>query len=129
MRKINPLYITSKGKWNFFFHTPNPLTRLRGETLFTKEPETINWIDNFDSNSIMYDIGANVGVYTIYAGVTKPDLKIFAFEPTFFNYGLLNKNIYLNKLSEHVSALCLALSDKNLIGYIYMPEIQDGGTW
>ena len=54
---------------NLLFFTPNDLCEMRVETLFTKEPETIKWIDNFSvkSNSIFWDIGANIGLYSIYA--------------------------------------------------------------
>ena len=30
------------------FFTPNSITKWRVDTLFTKEPETISWIDSFD---------------------------------------------------------------------------------
>ncbi len=128
LQLISPVFQITKNNKKFLFYTPNPLTRSRGETLFIKEPETIEWIDTFEENGVFYDIGANVGVYTIYAGVTKPNLRVFSFEPTFFNYWLLNKNIYLNNLDSKVSALCVALSNTNAADYIYMPEIQDGGA-
>lgn len=128
LQLVNPVYAAKKNGKDYLFYTPNPLTRSRGETLFTKEPETIEWIDSFEKDSIYFDIGANVGVYSVYAGVSRPDLKIFSFEPTFFNFWLLNKNIYLNQLASRVSAICMALSNDNLLDYIYMPEIQDGGA-
>ena len=34
------------------------MTEKRYETFFTKEPDTIEWINNFRENSIFYDIGA-----------------------------------------------------------------------
>ena len=128
LQLISPVFKITRGNKNFLFYTPNALTRSRGETLFTKEAETIEWIDGFENGTIFYDIGANVGVYTIYAGVSKTDLKIFAFEPTYFNYSLLNKNIFINKLDATVSALCVALSDRNALDYIYMPEVIDGAA-
>ena len=44
----------------------NWLTRYRIESFYTKEPETIEWVNNFISGSF-WDIGANVGLYSIYA--------------------------------------------------------------
>ena len=32
-----------------------------------KEPETLDWIDNFKKGEIFYDVGANIGVYSLYA--------------------------------------------------------------
>lgn len=82
--------------------------RLR--SLFSKEPITLAWIDSFAERETMYDIGANVGMYTIYAAMMR-DAEVYAFEPEALNYAELNKNIYLNNLHGRVLAYCLALSD------------------
>ncbi len=39
----------------------------RVNNIFTDEPETINWINNFDENNKInfWDIGANIGLYSI----------------------------------------------------------------
>ena len=42
------------------------MTNTRYKTMFTKEIDTINWIDNFENEKIFWDIGANVGIYSIY---------------------------------------------------------------
>ena len=42
---------------------------MRAETLFTKEPDMIDWIDSFPEDFVLWDIGANVGIYSIYAGL------------------------------------------------------------
>ena len=34
----------------------------RVNTIFSKEPETIEWIDSFENKSIFWDIGAIIGV-------------------------------------------------------------------
>ena len=44
------------------FLCPGWLSILRAETLLTKEPETIEWIDSFARSETLWDIGANVGV-------------------------------------------------------------------
>src|SRR3990172_8514357 len=31
------------------------------------EPETINWIGSFDRGSFFFDVGANVGLFSLYA--------------------------------------------------------------
>lgn len=82
----------------------------RVRTIVTKEPTTLAWIDGFDEGETMFDIGANVGMYTIYAAVTKKT-KVVAFEPEALNYAEVNKNIYLNDLHGSVIAYCIALSD------------------
>lgn len=128
LEESNPIYTVIKGKDFYKYYTPNSITHWRADTLFTKEPETIDWINTFEDDDVFYDIGANVGMYSIYAGVNKKNLKIFSFEPTFFNFWLLNKNIYINNLQEKVTALCVALYNKDTLDYIFMPEISDGSA-
>lgn len=82
----------------------------RARSLFEKEPITISWIDNFARGETLFDIGANVGTYTIYAAVMK-DANVYAFEPEALNYAELNKNIFLNDLHGKVIGYCLALSN------------------
>ena len=42
----------------------NRLVEWRVDTFFTKEPETLEWIDGFEKkdNLIFWDIGANIGL-------------------------------------------------------------------
>jgi FkbM family methyltransferase len=84
------------------------LKRIR--SLFDKEPITLAWIDSFGDNEVLFDIGANVGMYTIYAAIMRR-AQVYAFEPEALNYAELNKNIFLNDLHGQVLAYCLALSD------------------
>ena len=68
--KISPLAsITDKDGRKYFYYVPTEFTLWRVQTLFSKEPETIKWINNFNTEDIFIDIGANVGIYTIYAAV------------------------------------------------------------
>ena len=92
------------------FATTGSSSRKRLRTLFTKEPITLAWIDSFDEGEILYDVGANVGMYTIYAAVMR-NSPVYAFEPEALNYAELNKNIFLNDLHERVLSYCLALTD------------------
>ena len=49
------------------FSVPNQLCQFRIDTFSTKEPETLDWIDSFSEDSILWDIGANIGLYSVYA--------------------------------------------------------------
>jgi hypothetical protein len=50
---------TEHGK--ILFYCPGVIPEWRARTLLTKEPETIQWINSFRDNDVMWDIGANVG--------------------------------------------------------------------
>jgi len=105
------------------FLTPNRITQKRADRLLTKEPDTIRWIDNM--SGILYDIGANVGTYSIYAGLR--GITVYAFEPEASNYALLNENIKNNNL-DNVLAYCLALSDRHEYDSLYLSTTEVGGS-
>ena len=109
------------------FYTISKLTAWRAQTLLTKEPETIEWIDSFKDNDVYWDIGANIGIYALYAGISQ-NIKVFAFEPSASNYMLINKNIELNKLSNSVKAFCIAFSDTVCLDELKMQNTDFGGA-
>ena len=101
-------------KVNFF--VPNQITQWRVETFFTKEPETLEWIDSFNDNKkiIFWDVGANIGLYSIYAALKYPDIEIVSFEPSTSNLRILSRNISINKLEEKIKINQLPLTkDQN----------------
>lgn len=73
----------------------------------TDEPETLAWIDSMQAGETFWDIGANIGLYSLYAGL-RGDLTVYGFEPSALNYGLMAEHIVQNKLDKNVSALCVA---------------------
>ena len=99
-------------KVNFF--TPNYLTAWRVETFFTKEPETLEWIDNFEKkdNLIFWDIGANIGLYSIYNSLKNPNSTTISFEPSSSNLRVLTRNISINNLENRIKLFPMPLSDK-----------------
>ena len=99
------------GHHHYSFAAPNALCEYRINTFATKEPETLEWIDSFERDSVFWDIGANIGLYSIYAGKTK-HCRTFAFEPSVFNLEFLARNIYLNSLQDTITIIPLALSDE-----------------
>lgn len=74
----------------------------------TDEPETLAWIDSFVPGETLWDVGANVGLYSLYAGLGGRN-PVLAFEPSGFNFGLLVEHVALNDLGRFVSPFCLAL--------------------
>jgi FkbM family methyltransferase len=127
MGRMKPTRVVSQGTDQFTFFTPNFTTHYRAETLFTKEPATIEWMNTFEKGKVFFDVGANVGSYSIYAAKSR-GVKVFCFEPTFTNYFILNQNIHFNNLDESVTAFCVGLSDKNNFDYVYMPNVELGGA-
>lgn len=109
------------------FYCLGDLPLWRAQTLLTKEPETIEWIDTIGDGEVLFDIGANVGVYTIYAALNR-QVRVLAFEPLAANYFLLNRNIEENGLSDTVSAYCLALNDTDMTGSFHVRDTGFGSA-
>ena len=109
------------------FSTPNMLCDFRVKSFLAKEPETINWIDSFSKDSIFWDIGANVGMYSVYAAKSK-ECKVYSFEPSVFNLEILARNIYLNKLTTMVTIMPFAVNDRMGRGNLNMSSTDIGGA-
>ena len=86
---------------------------MRANTFFSKEPDTIKWIENFNDDEVFLDIGANIGIYSLYAA-TK-GLKVWAIEPESLNFAMLNLNIFDNNLSSKINALPLSLHENTKV--------------
>jgi FkbM family methyltransferase len=109
------------------FSTPNRMTQWRVESLLTKEPDTIAWLRSMKAGEVLVDIGANVGMYSMFGAVVR-GVTVYAFEPESQNYALLNTNIALNGLSGRVTAFPLALSDRVGADALYLSEFKPGGS-
>lgn len=78
-----------------------------------KEPETIEWLERtFDESSVLYDIGANVGAYSLVAAATGgPGSRVIAIEASPFTFASLCANVVLNDFSERITPLQLLLTE------------------
>ena len=102
------------------------VTRFRADLFEKKEPETLEWIDNFDVNDKFVDIGANIGVYSLYAALRK--IKVIALEPDALNYALLNINIRENNLNKFIIPYSIALNNIEKFSYFNISSIEWGGA-
>lgn len=110
-----------------YFSTPNFLLNYRHKTFFSKEPETLQWIDSFEQDSVFFDVGANVGLYSIYAAEIKKT-KVYAFEPSFFNLEFLARNIFNNKLEDKINIIPIALNNSIGINKFHLTTTEWGGA-
>lgn len=109
------------------FSVPNSLCHWRTTTFSTKEPETLEWIDSLPEGSILWDVGANIGLYTVYAAM-KRNCQVWAFEPSVFNLELLARNVFINCVTAKVSLVPLALSDSLGVSQLRMTSTEWGGA-
>ena len=97
-------------------------------TFESNEPETLYWLDTYIKPAdVIWDIGASVGVYALYAGLQK-DIAVYAFEPSALNYALLMEHVALNNLSDQVMPLCVGLSDETKMNVLHMAQYDPGSA-
>lgn len=116
---------------NVNFFIPNELVEWRVNTLLQKEPETIDWINSFftEKKTIFWDIGANIGIYSIYASIKHKNIEIICFEPSTSNLRTLSRNISINNLNHKIKIVPLPLSSKkNFFSIIKESEFIEGGA-
>jgi FkbM family methyltransferase len=107
--------------------TPNSLNEFRASSFSVKEPETLEWIDQIPNGSIVWDIGANVGLYSCYAA-KKRGCRVFSFEPSIFNLELLARNIFNNQLQDLITIVPLPLSESLSVNKLNMSSTEWGGA-
>jgi FkbM family methyltransferase len=78
--------------------------------------------------SVVLDIGANIGFYTVPLGLHLRELggQLYAFEPVKSNFSVLSHNVTLNELSKTVSLHQLALGEYD--GSIDLAVETNGGA-
>ena len=122
--------VSKKNKSLFKLKTTSSHDRMRHKTFFQKEPETIKWLDSLadihgNNQFVFYDIGANIGIYSLYLSSVNPTCKIFAIEPESTNFSSLNTNIGLNGFTK-IRPCMLALSDKTSFQDLHVSIIESG---
>ena len=104
-------------------NVPNKLCYWRAKTFSSKEPKTLEWIDKFSANSIFWDVGCNIGLYSIYAA--KKNNIVYGFEPSFFNLEIIARNININKINNNFLVLPIALNDADKMSELKLTS----GVW
>jgi FkbM family methyltransferase len=113
----------------FSLQCNNPITYYRWESYNTKEPETLDWIDrSVKDGDLVFDIGANIGVYSVYTLLRHPRARLVAFEPEYANLHLLRDNIIENGLHDRATIYPLALSDRSGPSMLHIQDLTPGAA-
>jgi len=127
----NKIFYKPKLNKNISFLTPTKISSLRAKTIYSKEPETIKWIDKFGSKKkIFFDIGANCGTYSLYYAKLYKN-TVFSFEPQYQNCLLINENSKLNNLEKNIVIIPAPLLNNEKVCRlrtynVFMPGISRG---
>jgi len=81
----------------FRIDTTDELSLWRANTFFDKEPETIEWLKFFsnksNSTNLLVDVGANIGLYTLFWLSLNTNNRAIAIEPL-TKIGICSKRIF-----------------------------------
>lgn len=113
---------------SFTLQCDNWITHYRWQSYNGKEPETLDWIDGWTQDAIFFDIGANIGVYTVYAALRYPWVRVVAFEPEYANLHLLRDNIVKNGLQDRVDIYSIALSNRVGLSHLHVQDFTPGSA-
>jgi FkbM family methyltransferase len=109
------------------FSASTPTLYGRARSALTKEPDTIQWINGFRAGDVLWDIGANVGVFSLYAA-TRRNVQVLAFEPFAPNFAILSQNIFINGLEKRVVPYCVAFASTTELGVLNSPSREVGSS-
>jgi len=104
----------------------------RSETFWIKEPETIALINHHVTSqkavSHFVDIGANVGMYSLFAASLNENLYAIAVEPVPNNIDVLRQNIQLNDLQNRIIVEVDPLSDVEGQAFLVNNDLRPGSS-
>ena len=97
-------------------------------TNFVERNVIEKFIDELSTSDIVWDVGANIGIYSIFsANIVAPKGIVYAFEPEKKSFSLLKKNVESNKI-ENVITLPIALGDTNGKSILYPSDTPNFGA-
>ncbi len=105
------------------------IERWRVETLATKEPGTLAWLAQLHSGEVVFDVGANIGLYTLLAARhVGPTGHVYAFEPHAANVVSLLRNVTMNEYRDRVTVVSSALGAVDGFAPFFYAQLRSGSS-
>lgn len=98
-------------------------------TAATKEPFTVEWIESLPAGEVLYDIGANVGAYSLIAA-RRPQgpLQVVAIEPGSATFAVLCNNLVLNDVAHLITPLPVTLGENTRLATFSYTDLSAGAA-
>jgi FkbM family methyltransferase len=105
----------------------NKACEWRAETFWTKEPATIGWLGDLRPYDVLWDVGANIGLYSLFAA--SRGVRVVAFEPMIPNLYALWENLRANpELAGRITIAPIALSDTDAFDVLHLSSMEIGSS-
>lgn len=93
------------------------------KTRFEEEQDELRVIlRELSDGDVFFDVGANTGIYSIFVANNCTQCTVVSFEPYSPNIDELKENIALNNISDSITIISSALSDKSDTVYFTAPD-------
>lgn len=111
----------------FKLNLSDPLSVWRAESFWDKEVETLAWLrffSSFQESSIdtLVDVGANIGIYSLYWLSLSDSSRTISCEPSPHNLHLLKQNLSLNEYQDRVVVVDKPIFSSLTEGRIHVPD-------
>ena len=92
------------------------------------ETWTADWVRSLPESTVLWDVGANIGVFSLLAAENPNVDKVVAIEPAFFNYTSILRNTLLNGLTGKVIVLPVGLGETSALLDFNLQNLKSGGS-
>lgn len=114
---------------SFTLSCTNWITHFRWYRFKSKDQDVRRYIDKYvKEGDTFFDIGANVGVFSIYSGKRYSNISIYCFEPEYANLNTLKENIIYNGLMEKVKIYSVAAGNFNGPSNLHLQDTTAGSA-
>ena len=117
----------------FQLDVSDPLSAWRANSFWSKEVETLQWLKFFanfreESLNTLIDVGANIGIYSLYWLSLSKSLRTISCEPFPENLRLLKLNLSLNEFENRAMIIDQPLYSSSSEGQLYAPDNRPGSS-
>lgn len=86
------------------------------------------WMEFSKISSVIFDVGANTGIYSLVSRTINKDSQIYAFEPSIYTYHKFLKNIELNGFKINIFPIALGENDGEQIFFDFKVKNQTSAS-
>lgn len=113
LQTLTPTVTVREARDEYAFRCTGHQEFVRVYTMLEREEGTVEWLRReLRPGDVLYDIGANIGAFTLYAASRLDDGLVYAFEPHLANAASLLRNVEINRRQTVVRVLSCPLSDE-----------------
>lgn len=117
----------------FKLNLSDTLSQWRSETFWTKEVETVAWLKYFSTYGdkeieSLVDVGANIGLYSLYWLSLNSKAQVIACEPFIENFNLLQTNLEMNSMKGRATLVSSPLYLDSISGSFLLEDERPGSS-